>query len=160
MGFGVMDVIAVVASVVTVMGVGERSHSTQVARLERGKSRDDRTGATGKDASDWHLSHLQGESQHRLCPAQKKVAALPPLEETLLAHQGHAEVVIDELWSFVLAKRHAVWMWIALSRRNRWMTVWLERDFVRAQERHCLGGCSCGEGLDPGHRNVDRIKPG
>ncbi len=43
---------------------------------------------------------------------------MPPLEATLLPQGGHDEVIIDELWSFVLAKRNAVWIWIVLSRRN------------------------------------------
>jgi IS1 family transposase len=43
---------------------------------------------------------------------------LPPLEATLLPHEGHDEVIIDELWTFVQAKVHDFWIWIMLSRRN------------------------------------------
>ena len=43
---------------------------------------------------------------------------MPPLQETLLPHEGHDEVIIDELWTFVWSKRHAAWIWIVLSRRN------------------------------------------
>ncbi len=35
-----------------------------------------------------------------------------------MPHKGHDEVILDELWSFVWAKRNAVWIWIVLSRRN------------------------------------------
>ena len=40
------------------------------------------------------------------------------MEETVLPHEGHDEVVLDELWTFVQAKVHTFWLWIALSRRN------------------------------------------
>lgn len=40
------------------------------------------------------------------------------MDETLLPHEGHDEVVLDELWAFVQAKVHTTWIWLALSRRN------------------------------------------
>lgn len=40
------------------------------------------------------------------------------MHETLLPHEGHDEVILDELWTFVLAKRDDFWVWLALSRRN------------------------------------------
>ena len=58
-----------------------------------------------------------------------------PLQETLLPHPGHDEVIIDELWSFVWSKRHAVWIWIVLSRRNLQVLAFFvgKRDLTSAQ---------------------------
>lgn len=49
---------------------------------------------------------------------------------------GHDEVIIDELWSFVLAKRNAVWIWIVLSRRNLQVLAFYvgRRDLPSAQQ--------------------------
>ena len=35
-----------------------------------------------------------------------------------MPYEGHDEVVIDELWTFVARKRDDFWVWLALSRRN------------------------------------------
>ena len=43
---------------------------------------------------------------------------MPPLVETQLPYEGHDEVVLDELWSFIGSKSQQAWVWIALSRRN------------------------------------------
>jgi len=41
------------------------------------------------------------------------------LEETLVDLDGHwDEVVMDEMWTFVGSKANAMWVWLALSRRN------------------------------------------
>jgi IS1 family transposase len=54
---------------------------------------------------------------------QKKGAQLPPLPTTLLALDPEdptsTTLELDELWSFVLKKRHDFWMWIALCRKTR-----------------------------------------
>jgi len=41
------------------------------------------------------------------------------LEDTLVDLDGHFdEVVVDEMWTFIGRKDNAMWVWIALSRRN------------------------------------------
>lgn len=35
-----------------------------------------------------------------------------------MPYEGHDEVALDELWTFVQAKRNTCWVWLALSRRN------------------------------------------
>ena len=51
--------------------------------------------------------------------AQKKAAGLPPLSETLLPAARGDVLELDELWSFVGAKVHPRWVWIALCRQSR-----------------------------------------
>ena len=40
------------------------------------------------------------------------------MDETLPAHPGHDEVILDEMWGFVLSKAQQVWIWLALSRHH------------------------------------------
>jgi IS1 family transposase len=49
--------------------------------------------------------------------AQKKVAGLPALSETLLEVERPV-LELDELWSFVLKKRRKRWVWLALCRQT------------------------------------------
>lgn len=46
------------------------------------------------------------------------------LEPTLLPTQGEEVLELDELWSFVGKKKHAVWLWMALCRRTRQVVAW------------------------------------
>ena len=62
-------------------------------------------------------------THHRVQLDQKKVAQLPPLRTTLVAHDPEdptsTTLELDELWSFVLKKAHESWIWIALCRKTR-----------------------------------------
>jgi IS1 family transposase len=51
--------------------------------------------------------------------AQKKDAANPAIEETLLPAQENDVLELDEMWSFVLKKSAKRWLWIAICRRTR-----------------------------------------
>ena len=45
--------------------------------------------------------------------------SLPAVEDTLLPSQKGDVLELDELWSFVGAKRDTCWLWVALCRRTR-----------------------------------------
>jgi insertion element IS1 protein InsB len=64
------------------------------------------------------LSRTFGVSRHRHCLAQKKVAGLPDLCQTLVAI-ADPMLELDELWSFVLKKARERWIWIAPCRQTR-----------------------------------------
>jgi insertion element IS1 protein InsB len=53
----------------------------------------------------------------------KKVATLPPLNTTLPPAEtwtpARPILELDELWSFVLGKADATWIWIAMCRHSR-----------------------------------------
>jgi hypothetical protein len=61
--------------------------------------------------------------QYRQRLAEKKVANLPPLRDTLIApdpNDPNATILeLDEWWSFVFKKVNKVWIWIALCRKTR-----------------------------------------
>jgi insertion element IS1 protein InsB len=63
---------------------------------------------------------------------QKKVTQLPPLCTTLLAPDPEDPtstiLELDELWSFVLKKAHACWIWIALCRQTRQVVAYAVGD--------------------------------
>ena len=44
---------------------------------------------------------------------------LPDLESTLCPAQGEEVLELDEMWSFVLRRKHKRWIWLALCRRTR-----------------------------------------
>ncbi len=47
------------------------------------------------------------------------MAALPPLEETLLPVEEGEVLELDEMWTFVRKRKNKVWLWLALCRRTR-----------------------------------------
>jgi IS1 family transposase len=68
--------------------------------------------------------------------AEKKVAALPPLEQTLVATEAAAmDLELDELWSFVLKKAQKAWVWIALCRATRQVVAYVIGDRSEASCR-------------------------
>ena len=92
---------------------------SQIPFFDARKGANDLECVGGENTPDWHLSHVQGQPQHRVCSAQKNVDALPPLLQTVLPLEGHHdELVIDELWTFIQSKAQQAWVWLALSRRN------------------------------------------
>ena len=64
--------------------------------------------------------------------AQKKVAALGELEETLLEAPADKVLELDELWSFVHRKSDKVWVWLALCRQTRQVVAFVMGDRSRA----------------------------
>ena len=62
--------------------------------------------------------------------AQKKVAQLPELSETLL-EVANPVLELDELWSFVLKKARKRWIWIALCRQTRQVVAFVLGDRSR-----------------------------
>ena len=63
------------------------------------------------------------------------VAALPSLEDTLLAAELEDILELDELWSFVLNKGQQRWLWVALCRRTRQIVAYYIGD--RSQASCC-----------------------
>jgi insertion element IS1 protein InsB len=59
--------------------------------------------------------------------AQKKVAELPALSETLLEVEWPV-LQLDELWSFVLKKGRKHWVWLALCRQTRQVVAFVVGD--------------------------------
>jgi Transposase and inactivated derivatives, IS1 family len=59
--------------------------------------------------------------------AQKKVAQLPELSETLV-EVANPVLELDELWSFVLKKARKRWIWIALCRQTRQVVAYVVGD--------------------------------
>jgi IS1 family transposase len=59
--------------------------------------------------------------------AQKKVAQLPDLCETLV-EVANPVLELDELWSFVLKKTRKRWIWIALCRQTRQVVAYVVGD--------------------------------
>jgi IS1 family transposase len=59
--------------------------------------------------------------------AQKKVAHLPELSETLV-EVANPVLELDELWSFVLKKARKRWIWIALCRQTRQVVAYVVGD--------------------------------
>jgi insertion element IS1 protein InsB len=59
--------------------------------------------------------------------AQKKVAELPALSETLLEVEWPV-LELDELWSFVLKKTSKRWVWLALCRQTRQVVAFVIGD--------------------------------
>jgi insertion element IS1 protein InsB len=59
--------------------------------------------------------------------AQKKVAQLPELSETLVEVTDPV-LELDELWSFVLKKARKRWIWIALCRQTRQVVAYVVGD--------------------------------
>ena len=59
--------------------------------------------------------------------AQKKVAGLPNLSETLLEVERPV-LELDELWSFVLKKARQRWVWLALCRQTRQVVAFVVGD--------------------------------
>ena len=59
--------------------------------------------------------------------AQKKVAELPALSETLV-EVAYPVLELDELWSFVLKKAHKRWVWLALCRQTRQVVAYVVGD--------------------------------
>jgi IS1 family transposase len=59
--------------------------------------------------------------------AQKKVAGLPALSETLLEVERPV-LELDELWSFVLKKARKRWVWLALCRQTRQVVAFVVGD--------------------------------
>jgi IS1 family transposase len=59
--------------------------------------------------------------------AQKKVAQLPELSETLIEVTDPV-LELDELWSFVLKKARKRWIWIALCRQTRQVVAYVVGD--------------------------------
>ncbi len=59
--------------------------------------------------------------------AQKKVAQLPDLCETLV-EVADPVLELDELWSFVLKKARKRWIWIALCRQTRQVVAFVVGD--------------------------------
>jgi insertion element IS1 protein InsB len=59
--------------------------------------------------------------------AQKKVAQLPELSETLL-EVANPVLELDELWSFVLKQARKRWIWIALCRQTRQVVAFVVGD--------------------------------
>jgi IS1 family transposase len=59
--------------------------------------------------------------------AQKKVAELPDLSETL-AEVANPVLELDELWSFVLKKARKRWLWLALCRQARQVVTFVVGD--------------------------------
>jgi IS1 family transposase len=59
--------------------------------------------------------------------AQKKVAGLPALSETLLEVEQPV-LELDELWSFVLKKARKRWVWLALCRQTRQVVAFVVGD--------------------------------
>jgi IS1 family transposase len=51
--------------------------------------------------------------------AQKKDAANPSIEKTLLPAQADDVLELDEMWSFVFKKINKRWLWVAICRRTR-----------------------------------------
>lgn len=60
--------------------------------------------------------------------AQKKDAANPAIEETLLPAQDDDVLELDEMWSFVLRKADKCWLWIAVCRRTRQVVAFVLGD--------------------------------
>jgi IS1 family transposase len=89
----------------------------QVTFFDAGEGAVDLERSEGENAADCDLSHLWRFSQHRLCAAQKNVEALPALEQTLVPCAWD-EVVVDELWTFVVSKVQQAWVWLVLSRHS------------------------------------------
>jgi transposase-like protein len=62
----------------------------------------------------------------------KKVATLPPLNTTLLPAEtwtpARPILELDELWSFVLGKADATWIWIAMCRHSRQVVAFVVGD--------------------------------
>ena len=67
------------------------------------------------------LTRTFGVSRTTVLSWLKKVAALPPLCETLRppAPAAPPELELDGLWSFVRSKAEPVWVWVALDRETR-----------------------------------------
>jgi IS1 family transposase len=59
--------------------------------------------------------------------AQKKVAGLPALSETLVEVEQPV-LELDELWSFVRKKAHKRWIWLALCRQTRQVVAFVVGD--------------------------------
>ena len=59
--------------------------------------------------------------------AQKKVAGLPDLAETLREVERPV-LELDELWSFVLKKASKRWVWLALCRQTRQVVAFVIGD--------------------------------
>ena len=53
---------------------------------------------------------------------------------------------LDELWSFVGGKAHALWLWVALCRRTRQIVAWTLGD------RSLQSACDLRADLPPGYR--------
>src|SRR5258708_39705235 len=64
--------------------------------------------------------------------AQKKIAELPLLSETLISPDSNdpesTVMELDELWSFVFKKANKVWIWIALCRKTRQVVAYAVGD--------------------------------
>ena len=77
-------------------------------------------------------AHLWRLSGHRLQLDQKKGAQLPPLHTTLVTPDPEdptsTNLELDELWSFVLKKANASWIWIALCCQTRQVVAYTVGD--------------------------------
>ena len=66
--------------------------------------------------------------------------------DTLLPAEQGDVLELDELWSFVQAKAHQLWLWVALCRRTRQIVGWTLGD------RSLQGACDLRASLAPGYR--------
>jgi len=65
-------------------------------------------------------------------PGSKKVAEAPAIEDTLMPVQPEDVLEFDEMWSFVLKRKHKRWLWTVLCRRTRQIVAFVIGD--RSQE--------------------------
>src|SRR5436190_8636651 len=75
------------------------------------------------------LSRIYGVARQTAMKwVQAQMQSLPSLVDSLLPKQRGDVLEVDELWSFVERKDHAVWLWTALCRRTRQIVAFVLGD--------------------------------
>ena len=78
--------------------------------------------------------------------AGEKAEGPPAFVDRLLPAQADDVLELDELWSFVGAKSHPLWLWVALCRRTRQVVGWI------LGERSLQSACDLRAHLPRGYR--------